>query len=153
METLSWLPILWIIALIIQAVLISLGLGFDETRILNNVMQDLLNLILRLPHSRAVETEADLVGCELLLRSGLPVEDYPRVLALLQSQGAEWFSTHPAPERRSAAIRQHLLQHHAELSPEPNERFNLIKLVNHSDNIFGNFYERPKRLVVKDIFG
>ena len=108
METMSWMPPLLLLILSIQVFLISIGLGPDETRFLTRIFQEIINFFLQLPHSRSVESEADLLGSELLLKSGFPVEDYPRVLSLLQNGNSEWFSTHPAPERRALAIQKHL---------------------------------------------
>lgn len=141
-ETLSWMPILLIVMLFAQAFFISLGFGMEEVRLLNTVFEDIVQFFLRLPHSRNVESEADLLGAELLERSGLPINDYPKILSLLQTGEAEWFSTHPAPERRSTAIKKHIMDTEDKIR-ELDDR--LANLLEEADRTYAQFSTRPTR--------
>lgn len=66
----------------------------------------------QLPFSRAQESEADIVGIDLMHAAGFDVRQSIRFWQLMQSSGgsrpAEMLSTHPDPANRIQAIRAHI---------------------------------------------
>ncbi len=73
-----------------QLVMAGLGLGFQYG--------------VALPHSRTQEEEADVVGLQLLARSGFDPMGAPKLwekMAARGSSGPEFLSTHPDPSRRA----------------------------------------------------
>ena len=60
-------------------------------------------------HSRELEHEADVVGLKMLTRSGRDGREMSALLGRLAGATNEYVSTHPAPLRRSAYIKNRLL--------------------------------------------
>jgi len=72
-----------------------------------------------LPHSRTQESEADLIGLELMARAGFdPRESVQLWKNMIQASSQsghgeappEWLSTHPASENRISSLQSHLPQ-------------------------------------------
>ena len=145
METLSWMPPLMIAMVLTQAFFVSMGFGPEEVRLLNSAFQEVVQFFLRLPHSRRVESEADLLGSELLEKAGLPLDDYPRVLSLLQSGHSEWFSTHPAPEKRALAIEMHLRNNKEATTMTSLKTSPWRDVLEDARRRYARFSERPER--------
>ncbi len=65
-----------------------------------------------LPFSRQNELEADLVGVDYMHTAGFDVRESIRLWEKMgeasQGRGAEWMSTHPAPETRVNELRQYI---------------------------------------------
>lgn len=65
--------------------------------------------------SRSAETQADIVGTQLMVRAGYDPNEMVRMFELLERQRKrepskfeQWFSSHPIPEKRSERIRQEI---------------------------------------------
>lgn len=93
-------------------VLAASAFGFSDTAadLAVRLTRAVLLYMIDLPHSRKVETEADMVGAELILSSGFPPDVFPQMLGLLSDKAniAEWASTHPASERRAEETRKYI---------------------------------------------
>lgn len=92
MERISWLP---------------LQIPFLFFTPDQDILWQVFDKIVRLPHSRIMEKEADLIGFEILARCGcFDVEEAPKMLRILDTSGAlcEWVSTHPVGETRAAEL-------------------------------------------------
>jgi predicted Zn-dependent protease len=67
-----------------------------------------------LPHSRNQESEADLIGEDLMAQAGFDPSEAPELwrnmMAAGGSQGPQWLSTHPANQTRIDALNQRLPQ-------------------------------------------
>ncbi len=74
-----------------------------------------------LPYSREYETQADILGSQIMARAGYDPRDLANMFKTIQGEGGnrspEWLSTHPNPENRFERINQEaaLLR----VSPEP----------------------------------
>lgn len=81
--------------------------GGNSAQIINAVGGFGLN-VLFLKYSRAAETEADVVGAQILARSGYNPADMANFFDTLakadKRRTANWLSSHPAPENRRARI-------------------------------------------------
>ena len=76
----------------------------------SNLVPALLNLVLDLPYSRMCETEADLVGLDLMARAGYNPQEAVRLYKLLDGipEFLEFLSTHPSGKHRSDVVAAHL---------------------------------------------
>lgn len=88
MEKLSWLPI--------QIPFLVLTPDLD-------VMYETFNFGLKLPHSRKLENEADIIGVHLMAAAGFDPREAPRMFRVLNKSPKflEWTSTHPVGETRA----------------------------------------------------
>ena len=93
MEKLSWLPI--------QLPFLILTPDTD-------FLWESFNLVFKLPHSRRLEGEADLIGVHLMAAAGFDPREAPRMFRLLNKNSKifEWTSTHPVGESRAEEVNQ-----------------------------------------------
>jgi len=80
-----------------NAIMAGLGLGHQFGR--------------TLPHSRTQETEADVIGLDLMARAGFDPRGAPALWDRMAARGQsppEFMSTHPAPDRRAKDLRARL---------------------------------------------
>lgn len=64
-----------------------------------------------LPHSRTQETEADVIGLDLMAQAGFRPSAAPALWDLMAARGEsppEFMSTHPSPDRRARELRERL---------------------------------------------
>ena len=111
LEKLSWLPI--------QIPFLLFTPDYD-------LLYEMFDLIFRLPHSRLVETEADILGVELLARTGcFDPNEAPKMFLVLNQKGKfmEWKSTHPVGRTRAEELSHHLKKD-LELYEANRRRFN-----------------------------
>ena len=96
-EKISWLPLEYPLSFLMQ----------DST-----ILQTLLAFIVNLPYSRLCETEADLVGVELMARAGFDPREAVKTFKLLDhtTEFLEFASTHPAGETRAKRVEEGLVQ-------------------------------------------
>jgi predicted Zn-dependent protease len=63
-----------------------------------------------LKYSRKYETQADILGAQIMARAGYDPRDLARMFQTIQAQGGSggggWFSSHPSPADRNARINQ-----------------------------------------------
>jgi predicted Zn-dependent protease len=71
-----------------------------------------VSVTFQLPHSREQESEADVMGLELMARAGYDphaaVSVWQKMMAAQTSKTPEFLSTHPAPPNRIAQLESHL---------------------------------------------
>ena len=93
--------------------LLGRGQGRTTQSIINVVGGLGLNAVF-LKYSRDAETQADIVGAQIMAQAGYDPMGMVSLFELLQSQGGggsiEFLSDHPAPENRAARIRQEAAQ-------------------------------------------
>ena len=86
-----------------------IGSGESTRQIINTVGGFSLNSVL-LKYSRAAETDADILGSQIMARSGYDPKEMASFFDLLAAQSPhrtkDFFSSHPAPERRRERIAQ-----------------------------------------------
>jgi predicted Zn-dependent protease len=91
MEKISWLPI--------QLPFLMLTPDVD-------MLWESFNLVFKLPHSRLLEKEADVIGLRLMARAGFNATHAPPFFRILNksSKVVEWTSTHPVGETRATEV-------------------------------------------------
>ena len=70
------------------------------------MLYESFNLIFKLPHSRLLESEADIIGLRLMAYAGFNAQNAPEFFKILNSDPKflEWTSTHPVGETRAAEV-------------------------------------------------
>jgi predicted Zn-dependent protease len=93
MEKLSWLPI--------QLPFLVFTPDVD-------LLWESFSVFFKLPHSRVCETEADIIGVNLMARAGFDPHEAEKMFRVLDNGGKlfEWRSTHPVGETRAEEIRE-----------------------------------------------
>lgn len=122
-----------------KAVMAQLGLqllggligGSDSTKeIINSVGGFGLNTLF-LKYSRAAETDADILGSQIMARAGYPPSEMASFFQLLEQQSGrrtqEFFSDHPSPQRRRERIEQEAALLGAHPAPVPQTRFKAVQ--------------------------
>lgn len=140
MELLSWLPFLTGAGVILELFLLSLGLPGTEVIFVRDLFNSLAQIVVNLPHSRGLESEADLLACEILVAAGFPTADFPKMLGLLADAGSvmgkaegkavrlpEVLSTHPDSARRQQETSTYLRSRHANASVDHRVRQFLLQ--------------------------
>jgi predicted Zn-dependent protease len=91
--------------------LLIAGLLSDSSEVRNAVVSGSAGIITGqlYAHSRELEHEADVLGLEMMANSGHNGQYLAELLGKLSGGGAEYVSTHPAPLRRAAYIKDRLL--------------------------------------------
>ena len=83
-----------------------------------------------LKFSREYETQADLLGAQILARAGYDPMDLARMFETIEKQGGrggpEWLSSHPNPENRSAAIAEESKKLTVARRNNNNDEFNAV---------------------------
>ncbi len=77
-------------------------------------------------HSRELEHEADVIGLQILSETGRDGRQMAKLLGNLAGAPSEYISTHPAPRRRAAYIRDRLLNL-PQFAPADGEDFLLLR--------------------------
>jgi len=89
---------------IINGALTISGMLFDIQKQHLNLASQAVNLAVMLPHSREAETEADLIGLELMARAGFNPNSsivlWEKMEKLSKSGSLEFLSTHPSNKNR-----------------------------------------------------
>lgn len=122
-----------------KAVMAQLGLqllggligGSASTKeIINSVGGFGLNTLF-LKYSRAAETDADILGSQIMARAGYPPKEMASFFQLLEQQSGrrtqDFFSAHPTPQRRRERIEQEAALLGAHPAPVSQERFKAIQ--------------------------
>ena len=90
------------LAVVSLAVLMGAGTGAMD------LANDVASVTFQLPHSREQESEADIIGLELMARAGYDpnaaVSVWQKMMALEKSAPPQFLSTHPSPGNRIAAL-------------------------------------------------
>jgi predicted Zn-dependent protease len=77
-----------------------------------NLAGQVASVTFQLPHSREQESEADVMGLELMARAGYDphaaISVWEKMMAVQTSQTPEFLSTHPSPPNRIAQLQSHL---------------------------------------------
>lgn len=99
-------------ALVADTLLLGAGNVLDIGRAATRDLAQITQLLLKLPHSRKHETEADIMGLELAARAGFDPAAAVRVWQKMSAQGGssvpEFQSTHPSHSTRINTIRSKL---------------------------------------------
>lgn len=76
-----------------------------------------------LPHSRAQESEADIIGLDLMARSGFQPQESVALWHNMEAQGGgqppQFLSTHPSHETRIQQLQEHMAQAEQERAQSP----------------------------------
>lgn len=94
-----------------------------------------------LPFSRTQESEADLIGLDLMARAGFnpreSVELWKNMILSSHGKGPpQWLSTHPASENRIKSLEEHM--------PAALERFNQARALGRSPSCGRSIWKRPE---------
>jgi Zn-dependent protease with chaperone function len=109
--------------------------------------QSLYNTLLVYPYSREYETQADMLGAQILARAGYDPRDLANMFKTIEKEsggsGPEWLSTHPSPENRYQNIEREasLLR----VSPNP------IKITRGFERIKAKMRSLPRAKSMKEI--
>lgn len=125
-------------AMLAQAPLSILGGTIGEKGILGQLAQLGIGVganLTFMKFSRTAESQADLVGVQLMARSGYDPGEMVRMFQMLEGLGKgeptkieQWFLSHPTPENRIGRLRQEIAQ--IKRSPNPIQnlpRFNTVR--------------------------
>ncbi|GGY12401.1 M48 family metallopeptidase [Paludibacterium paludis] len=90
--------------------IIGMAAGLDSRQM--NMAGKLANVALAMPHSRTMESEADVMGLELMARAGYDpnaaISLWKKMLARGDNGGIEYLSTHPSGTSRIQELSAHL---------------------------------------------
>jgi Zn-dependent protease with chaperone function len=109
--------------------------------------QTLYNTLLVYPYSREYETQADILGAQIMARAGYDPRDLANMFRTIEKEsgnnGPEWLSTHPSPENRYENINREasLLR----VSPNP------IKLTRGFERVQAKLRSLPRAKSMKEI--
>ena len=109
--------------------------------------QGLYNTLLVYPYSREYETQADILGAQILANAGYDPRDLANMFRTIEKEsggsGPEWLSTHPAPANRYENINRE--------AEKLNVSRNPIKMTRGFERIQAKLRSLPKAKSMKEI--